>query len=161
MFRWWKTIHLLGTIDARFYGGRAQELGSAFAMRDETGGYYYGAFGGEREGVIASPLLDATIGDEVVTLPASVTAIASESQLILSTNNPYENLTDIAGTDKNVVLNALTVTKNETTTYTRTPNRNWTTRCRYSASNRTYKAWLTLLRRLLLRVVIKVGNAYT
>ena len=114
-----------GTIDARFYGGRAQELGSIFAMRDETGGYYYGAFGGERDGVVADSVFDAIIGDEVVTLPASVTAPFIPIDTV--TSNPYENLTDIAGTDKNVVLNALTVTKNETTTYTRTPNRNWTT----------------------------------
>ncbi len=114
-----------GTIDARFYGGRAQELGSTFAMRDETGGYYYGAFGGEREGVEASPLLDATIADETITLPNDV--IAPLIPIDITTANPYENLTAIAGTDKRVVLNALSVYQDNTTQYIRTLNRDWAT----------------------------------
>nr|MCH9843968.1 transferrin-binding protein-like solute binding protein [Alphaproteobacteria bacterium] len=112
-----------GTIDARFYGGRAQELGSIFAMRDETGGYYYGAFGGERKGVEAPNVFNTTIVDETVT-------VAEETEIdtaIGENDASYTSLTAVAGATgtNSITMKALTVYKDDTTDYIRAPNRNW------------------------------------
>ncbi len=39
---------LTGTLDARFYGGDARELGGTFALAEADTRYYYGAFGAQR-----------------------------------------------------------------------------------------------------------------
>ncbi len=112
-----------GTIDARFYGGRAQELGSIFAMRDETGGYYYGAFGGERAGVEAPIIFNAIIGDETL---AVADAIMIDEAIDVN-NSAYDSLTAVVtGADGNAfMMRGLAIYKNDTTDYTRAPNRDW------------------------------------
>ncbi|MCH9852594.1 MAG: transferrin-binding protein-like solute binding protein [Alphaproteobacteria bacterium] len=45
------TGDLSGTLDARFYGSQAHELGGTFAMSNGNT-YYYGAFGGLRNGIL-------------------------------------------------------------------------------------------------------------
>ncbi|MCH9852150.1 MAG: hypothetical protein K0U45_01455, partial [Alphaproteobacteria bacterium] len=101
-----------GIIDARFYGTKAQELGSIFAMRDETGGYYYGAFGGEREGVVVPSVFNTILGNEKVT-----------SNVTISTN--HASLTTVA--DDTFTMNALAVYKDDAIIYTRAPKREWST----------------------------------
>nr|MCH9845177.1 transferrin-binding protein-like solute binding protein [Alphaproteobacteria bacterium] len=112
-----------GTIDARFYGGRAQELGSIFAMRDETGGYYYGAFGGEREGVESPSVFNTTIGNETVT-------VAEETEIdtaIGENDASYTSLTAVSDAAGETVftVKGLSAYKNDTTDYIRAPNRDW------------------------------------
>ncbi len=113
-------------LDARFYGGDAWEFGGTFAITYATNNsYYYGAFGALRKGITAPSIFDATIDSETVKLPDNVTA--PFIPIDIATNNPYESLTAIAGTDKRVVLNALSVYKDDTTIYTRAPKRDWAT----------------------------------
>ncbi|MCH9844659.1 MAG: transferrin-binding protein-like solute binding protein [Alphaproteobacteria bacterium] len=106
-----------GTVDARFYGGRAQELGGIFAMRDETGAYYYGTFGGERGKVESPSVINKTIIDESATLPDNIT---------ISTDH-NASLTAVAGATgtNSITMNALTAYRDDGIIYTRAPNRNW------------------------------------
>ncbi|MCH9852087.1 MAG: transferrin-binding protein-like solute binding protein [Alphaproteobacteria bacterium] len=111
-----------GIIDARFYGTKAQELGSIFAMRDETGGYYYGAFGGEREGVVVPSVFNTILGNEKVTVAETI-AIDDN----IDNNFSHDSLIALAdaGDGTAFTMNALAVYKDDTTDYIRAPNRGW------------------------------------
>ncbi len=115
----------LGTIDVRFYGGNAQELGGIFAMRDETGAYYYGAFGGERDGITVPSVFHNRLVDEEVS-GDNVTVITNA----IAGNGSHGSLTDAADAGDAVNSNmftvkALSVYIDDNIDYTRTPNRTW------------------------------------
>ena len=46
-----------GALDARFYGEATREFGGTFAFASNIS-YYYGAFGAERDGVVAPIILN-------------------------------------------------------------------------------------------------------
>ncbi|MCH9852093.1 MAG: transferrin-binding protein-like solute binding protein [Alphaproteobacteria bacterium] len=57
---------LSGTVDARFYGSGATELGGTFALVAEDKEYYYGAFGAER----GYSFVSETVAIDGITVPA-------------------------------------------------------------------------------------------
>ncbi len=112
----------VGTIDAHFFGTQAQELGGIFAMRDETGGYYYGAFGGERESIEAPNLFNVAIAEESLTVAEEIAIDTA-----IENNISYASLTAlaIAGDETAFTVKALSVYKDDITEYIRAPNRAW------------------------------------
>ena len=107
-----------GALDARFYGTRAWEFGGTFALADSDN-YYFGAFGAERGGIDASLELNA------VTTPVT---LANDVVASIAGNN-HQSLDAasmvVGGTT--IFMNALMVHKNDTTHYSRAPNRDWAT----------------------------------
>ncbi|MCH9844725.1 MAG: transferrin-binding protein-like solute binding protein, partial [Alphaproteobacteria bacterium] len=118
---------LSGTLDARFYGLHARELGGVFSLTDANN-YYYGGFGGER-GFIVAPI---TFSSEI--LQEMVAEDDRKKQSIPNDGNnvPYASITETLAdsnnvTNKDFTLKALSVYKNDVTEYTRTASRGWDT----------------------------------
>ncbi|MCH9843930.1 MAG: transferrin-binding protein-like solute binding protein, partial [Alphaproteobacteria bacterium] len=102
---------LKGTLDARFYGTgneAAQELGGTFAVVDSTS-YYYGAFGAQ--------LFDDFEPRNFITFSAVETVTAPHSQIISVGDQPLT-----AAADKTVILQGLSVAKNDNSNYARQTN---------------------------------------
>ena len=100
---------LAGTLDARFYGGRAQEFGGTFALVEENQRYYYGAFGSTRNGIAPFVSDDSTTLNALQTLPAKTNQTES-----LGGNDSL-----LAIADGNVTLKGLAILLDDTTGYAR------------------------------------------
>ncbi|MCH9852821.1 MAG: transferrin-binding protein-like solute binding protein [Alphaproteobacteria bacterium] len=120
---------LSGTLDARFYGGFAWELGGTFALAHITSkSYYFGVFGAKRDEGIITPL---AFNKDAITTPLAVsddeaTKINAE---IAKNNASYISLADVADASgsNRFTMNALSVYKDDITSYRRAPNRDWVT----------------------------------
>ncbi|MCH9852820.1 MAG: transferrin-binding protein-like solute binding protein, partial [Alphaproteobacteria bacterium] len=118
---------LSGTLDARFYGLYARELGGTFSLSDANN-YYYGGFGGER-GVIAVPI---TFAGDILEETIATADRKKASIAVNNSNVSYKSITaalaDTANiNDKTFVFKALSVYKDDVTEYTRTAFRDWDT----------------------------------
>ncbi len=121
--------NLSGTLDARFYGGAAWELGGIFSLLEsnETHAlYYFGAFGAQRKGIESGQTfkIDAVTTPEMVNA-ADTTMINAE----IAKNGAYHSLADVADAsgENSFTMKALSVYKDDTTSYNRAPNRDWGT----------------------------------
>ena len=101
------------TLDARFYGADAWELGGTFALTDDTN-YYYGVFGAERKGITSESKAFNT--DRVSTAEA-VTGTVTPSDVTSLTAVTF------SGVETPVTMKALSVYKDDRTDYTSAPNR--------------------------------------
>ena len=123
---------LEGTLDARFYGGEAWELGGVFSLTESNEGnalYYFGAFGAER-GNIAAPLFFAPlkVDDVVVEEMVSDAVKMKIADKIADNDSSHKSLTEVVtgSADEDVfTMKGLAVVKDNTTDYTRAPNRDW------------------------------------
>ncbi|MCH9844957.1 MAG: transferrin-binding protein-like solute binding protein, partial [Alphaproteobacteria bacterium] len=117
-------LSVSGIVDARFYGVAAREFGGAFAIRGTEDGYYYGAFGGEREGII-NPTVFGGIGNDVIASPQSE-AIANDGDGLLYTSLAAAVAdTSYMGDARVFTLKGVASYRNENISYARAPNRTW------------------------------------
>ncbi|MCH9844726.1 MAG: transferrin-binding protein-like solute binding protein [Alphaproteobacteria bacterium] len=121
--------NLAGTLDARFYGGAAWELGGTFWLigSNETHALYYlGAFGAQRVGIPSEQTLNA---DAVTTLEMVNADDTATIDAEIAKNGAYHSLTDLADAsgENSFTMKALSVYKDDTTSYIRAPKRDWAT----------------------------------
>ena len=108
---------LIGVLDARFYGGEAQEFGGTFALAEPDMRYYYGAFGTKRGDVTSFSNTKITVfnllDSPIMAENPQATSIAYASLTAISAGA----VTD--GAEKSATLQALAVFLNDTTDYER------------------------------------------
>ncbi|MCH9853754.1 MAG: transferrin-binding protein-like solute binding protein [Alphaproteobacteria bacterium] len=107
---------LAGKFDARFYGANAWEFGGTFALNDADS-IYYGAFGGQREGIDLSA--ERAFDDSSIdkTIDANIdmavkTAIGNDNNANIEEAHPSDTIN----------MNALAVYGDSRTDYARTAN---------------------------------------
>ncbi len=123
---------LAGTLDARFYGDSAREFGGRFALSDaDEAGYYYGVFGAERGGINIS-MFDETLNN---------TGLSLDERAVLGSkfddNGTYASLASLAAAGDSLIMRGSSVYQDNSTGYTRAPNRDWSTADTVQASSIT------------------------
>ncbi len=117
--------NIVGTLEARFYGVAARELGGTFALTNSDY-YYYGAFGSERiDGIVTASMFEENILDDIVGV-SQPTMIAKKSDNI----TPYNSLAEAAddtgnASPKTFILPGLATYISSSSSQTRAPNRSW------------------------------------
>ncbi len=108
------TTSLAGTLDARFYGANAKELGGTFALTNANS-YYYGAFGADRDALPLNTITySAAVGDD----------IAATNPMAVDTKT-HASLTAVAGAANgnsaiDITLQGVAVEYDYSSVYTRT-----------------------------------------